>query len=112
MRRASLAVLLLLVTACATTQPGTFGAADQDIYNGLIVLQAALNTAASTFGSDPAAKAPLDKAIASYNALKDAYLAYHSAIASGGKPDSTAISAQLAQLIADVAALERQFGGK
>lgn len=114
---AFLTLVLALATGCASsstgsprTQPGAANATDSQIYDALVSVQASIEQAKVEFGSDPRAKAPLNRLITGYNAAEDAYKSYHQLAVAGHPPDPATLQAQIAALIQDVAAVQATFG--
>jgi len=99
-------------SSTAHSHPGAANATDSQIYDTLVSIQASIEQAKADFGSLPAAKAPLNKIIASYNAAQDAYRSYHQLAMSGHAPDATNLTSQVFTLVNDLAALNAQFGKK
>ena len=107
-------LLLLLLTGCAMNQavshPGAINPFDSNTYDALVTAQGAID-AARPLAVNATQKAILNKVIASYNEAKSAYLLYHSAVASGGKVDTSTLSSQITALIAATANLTAQIQG-
>jgi hypothetical protein len=100
------------LTGCASTatHPGAVSTFDSQAYDSLVSIQASIEQAKADFGSDPAAKAPLNRVIAAYNAAQDAYKSYHALAVSGKAPDPTSLQAQISALVADIASIRATFG--
>lgn len=116
-------VTLLVVALVAYTLPSTGcqknpvvihqGAAnitDSNLYDSLLVIQAAVEEARAQFASVPAAKEKLNQAIASYNLALNAYRSYHAAALAGGVPDATVVQERIAAVTTAVQNLLREFG--
>ena len=116
-RRAHAGIALLVLAAvaiagCASraVHPGAANSTDSQIYDSLISVQASIEQAKVEFAGNPAAKAPLNKIIAGYNAAQDAYRSYHELAVSGHAPDAASLTAQVSALVRDLAELQAQFG--
>lgn len=107
-----LTVAAVLLTSCASApvHPGAVNQTDSQIYDTLVSVQASIEAAKVEFGAEPAAKAPLNRLITSYNAAQDAYKSYHQLAVAGGSPDATTLQAMVTALVTDVAAVRAQFG--
>ena len=115
--RAGIAVLILVtlaVVGCASsaTHPGAANSTDSQLYDSLVSVQAAIEQARAEFSADPAAKAPLNRVIAAYNAAQDAYRSYRELAVSGHAPDAATLTAQISVIVRDLADLRAQFGKK
>lgn len=106
----------LVLLACAAQKPGTVshpGAINQfdsQAYDSLVTAQGAID-AARPLAVSSAQKAIFNKVAASYNEAKNAYLLYHTQLASGGQVDTTALSNQLTALVQSTAVLAGQLRG-
>lgn len=113
-------VVALGVVGCATSStsssssihPGAANAIDSQIYDTLVSVQASIEQAKIDFGSNPAAKEPLNKIIVSYNTIQNAYKSYHQLAVAGHAPDATSLTLQVSTLVKNVAELQAQFGKK
>lgn len=97
-------------TGCAksatVSHPGAVNAFDSNTYDALRTAQAAIEQARTQVGTNAVLKAAVNKAIASYNAAEDAYVAYHKAAVAGTVPDTATLSQLLATLVGDVQAIK------
>ena len=96
----------------ATVTVPTASSLDLNFARALLDTQAAITTATGLVATTPSIKAPLNQVIAAYNTTESAYLVYHAAVAAGGVPDPTALTAQITALTSNVAALVTLFGVK
>lgn len=106
--------LVLLMFACAkpvVQHPGAVNAVDNALYDTLLTEHAALTQARMEVPKYPAAVPAFNAVTAQYNATSAAYKIYHAAVAAGGNPDSNALNAQVAALVAAVSNLIKQIGG-
>lgn len=105
-----LALLLALMCGCAAKHihPGAINQADSDIYDTLLVSQAAIEQAKTDVVSYPAAKPILNEAIAAYDTAETAYIAYHD----GKSADLVGLQIQVAALLKDIAQVQTAFGKK
>lgn len=92
-----------------TLPPGAINTFDSDAYNTLVTAQGALSQAKKDFGSDPAAKTPLNTAIDAYNIAEHTWKTYHAA-GGGDTADSQILQQELSALVAAIASLEKDFG--
>jgi hypothetical protein len=107
------AFALLLGFACQrqSIHPGAINKVDSDIYDSLLVAQAALNQAKVDFtaGKIPAsAKDEINVAIRVYNVAQASWKAYHS----GASKDLVALERDIAALTREVAKVIRLRGDK
>jgi hypothetical protein len=108
----------LFQASCSTTapvsHPGAVSTFDSTTYDALLTIQAGIESAKTQFGSNPAAKAPLNAVIQAYDAAQASYKAYHTAAAGGGNTaaQQAALQQQVASLKTQLAAVTTQFGGK
>ncbi len=117
MKRLILAIALCapvaLLTGCpqatTTTPAPPKQSLDLTIARSLLDAQTAIEKAKGLVATTPALKDPLNRVIASYNGILAAYQIYHAAVASGGTPDVTALTAQLAQLQSGIIELRSAF---
>jgi len=111
------------LSGCATAlHPGAVNKFDSDSWDALLTAQTMLEQASAdpTITGDPASKAVLNKAIAAYDTAESAWQLWHSsavaAKAAGNAAavgDSPQLSAQIAELVADVGQLRTLLkGGK
>lgn len=111
--------LVVSSTGCAiksttVTHPGAINAADSTIYDGLLVIQAAIEDAKTRVDKFPALKGPLNaQIIPSYNAAMASYKAYHTSLVAGTPPNTnteTSIQVQLAAITAALASALKSAG--
>lgn len=97
-------------TGCAksatVSHPGAVNQFDSSTYDSLRTAQAAIEQARTQVGTNPTLKTAVNKAIASYNAAEDAYVAYHKAAVLGAVPDTATLSQLLATLVGDIQAIK------
>jgi PBP1b-binding outer membrane lipoprotein LpoB len=117
----TLAVLVLAfgLAGCAGSNPvnaplppGAINHFDATTFDVLSQAQATINSVKSTYTTLPASQQPqvkvvLNQAIADYNVAENAYKAYHA----GGTQDTTALTAAIAALVADIGSLVAKAGG-
>lgn len=114
-RLVPLALLLLVVVACATAiHPGAVNQTDSQLYDSLLTAQASLEEvkvqyATLTPAQQASTKPLINKAITAFNTAEDAYIVYHRQASTGGFPDAATLTADIQALIADVAAIKMQF---
>lgn len=92
--------------------PGQLNAFDGTCYRTLMDAQAALNSvkanvAAGTLTLTPTQTKVFDQIVADYNTADALWQTYHA----GATQDTTALTAAINQLIADIATISSQFGG-
>lgn len=106
---AVLFVLLLVPVGCSAPvqHPGSVNLIDSQLYDTLLTLQSGIEEAKVQFAGNAAARAPLNKIIASYSAAQDAYKAWHAA----GAGDASALTLQINAVKSDLASLIQLFGG-
>jgi hypothetical protein len=103
----ALIIIALLLSSCAAQNPATIQTTtDLNFARTLLAAQTAIDQAKTLVATNPAIKTPLNQVIASYNTAESAYLLYHSAVVAGSSPDATALTAQIAQLSANIVALQ------
>lgn len=97
-------LILLPVTLISCGNPATVTtpappqSLDLTLAKSLLEAQTIIEQAKTLVATNPSLKEPINTAIAYYNTAERAYLAYHTAVASGSAPDATALQAQVAQL--------------
>jgi hypothetical protein len=106
------ALVVALLVACASggkaPREGAANAFDGQAFDTLLVAQAALEQAKAEVKTRDEALA-VNKVIAAYNTAEASFRVYHHAATSGGNPSTVELAAQLAGVVADVAALVRLF---
>ena len=121
--RAILAAILLslILASCVAcvkqgtiVHPGQANTFDGQAYDTIITLRAAVQQASMEVANFPMYKDQVNQAVASFNALEQAYITYHQAALAGqGTPvQETALSNQISSLVATVSKLESAFGVK
>lgn len=104
--------LILVLAGCAAstaTTPSTPAAPqqsiDQQMAGWLLTAQTAITGTEPLVVTYPGLKDPLNRVIAAYNVAEASYMVYHAAVVSGSPPDSTALSAQIQQVLASATSL-------
>lgn len=103
-----------ITTGCASgtaQHPGSINAFDSQAFDALLTIQAGIESAKVQFANTPAAKEPLDKIRAAYNATMNAYKVYHQA-ASKDPITEADIRLRIDGVKTSLAALLTLFGGK
>ena len=115
----ALVALVFGATACKTVtpapppHPNQINAFDGYAYDVLITAQAAVQQVKVEEAQFPQFKAQVNQAIAAYNTAQSAYKFYHTVAVSDPltEPQAQAsLQAQLTDLMAQIAALEKSFG--
>lgn len=106
MKTSLLLIVTLLLTACAPIHTGAVNAVDSNLYDSLVTLQAAIESAKTQVAVLPALKGPLNnQIIPGYNVAWHAYADYHTALVAGTVIDPTTGTKLIAQVQAILAGL-------
>lgn len=104
---------LLLSSGCAkgvVQHPGAVNSFDNGAYDTLRIEEAALLKAKSSLASTPQITVAYNAAKAQYNLTLPLYKTYHLALVAGQNPDTTALSAAIADLVAKVSLILKATG--
>lgn len=110
-------LISICLASCAKSvkvgHPGAVNAFDSNTYDALYTIGASIEKARELVTTKfPQFKTQFNTVNHSFTALEDSYKAYHIALTQGLSPASGDLSAQLAQVVADISSLLTSLGVK